>query len=233
MQAKSHELADDTSQDAVGPDPSGEPFTARIRSATWPHHERAAASRFMGELVAGRLDRAAYADLVAQHWFVYRVLEEAAATHRSDPVAGRFVVDGLERVGALEADLLTLVGPRWAREVTASDATIEYCDRMRAVCFDWPGGFVAHHYTRYLGDLSGGQIIRRALERAYERRGEAGIAFYVFDDLGDLDAFKQQYRANLDAAPWDAAEQTRVIDEMLVAYDHNERVLAELDRAYT
>jgi len=207
-------------------------FTTRIRTATWGNHERAASSRFMGELVAGRLDRAAYADLVAQHWFVYCVLEDAAAVHRSDPVAGTFVVDGLERVGALEADLATLVGPGWPDEVSPTDATLAYCDRMRDVCFDWPGGFVAHHYTRYLGDLSGGQIIRRALERAYDVRDDSGIAFYVFDGLGDLDEFKRHYRTNLDTAPWDDTEQARIIDEMLVAYDHNERVLAELDRAY-
>jgi heme oxygenase len=207
-------------------------FSTRIRTATWANHERAAASRFMGELVAGRLDHEAYADLVAQHWFVYGVLEEAAAAHRSDPVAGAFVVDGLERVGALEADLTALVGPGWSDEVSPTEATIAYCDRMREVCFDWPGGFVAHHYTRYLGDLSGGQIIRRAIEQAYDVRDDAGIAFYVFDELGDLDEFKQRYRTNLDAAPWDAAEQARIVDEMLVAYDHNGRVLAELDRAY-
>ncbi|GAA1828589.1 biliverdin-producing heme oxygenase [Actinomadura chokoriensis] len=34
---------------------------------------------------------------------------------------------------------------------------------MREVCFDWP----AHHYTRYLGDLSGGQVIGARIVRGY------------------------------------------------------------------
>ena len=51
---------------------------------------------------------------------------------------------------------------------------------------------VAHLYTRYLGDLSGGQILRRAVVRAYGLAGpgettldaRAGVAFYDFPEIG-------------------------------------------------
>ena len=38
-----------------------------------------------------------------------------------------------------------------------------------------------------------------------------GIGFYVFDDIADPRAFKDVYREQLDAAPWDADEQERVV----------------------
>ena len=106
---------------------------------------------------------------------------------------------------------------------------------LRATCFDWPGGFVAHHYVRYLGDLSGGQIIRRVLERVYgfadrfpDGPPHAGVRFFVFDHLDNGVQFKKRYRALLDAAPWDDAERGRVIDEAILAFRLNAAVFDSL-----
>ena len=76
----------------------------------------------------------------------------------------------------------------------------------------WPAGFVAHHYTRYLGDLSGGQLVRKALQREYGL-GEEGTAFYAFPGVA-VGAVKRRYREMLDAAPWDEAERARFVDEV-------------------
>ena len=55
-----------------------------------------------------------------------------------------------------------------------------------------------------------------------------GIGFYLFDDIADPKAFKEVYREQLDAAPWDAAEQERVIDEVLLAYRFNTELFDDL-----
>jgi heme oxygenase len=99
---------------------------------------------------------------------------------------------------------------------------------MREVCFSWPGGFVAHHYTRYLGDLSGGQFLARAIERELGLGARTGTAFYDFAALGELTAFKNSYRGRLDATPWSATEQARIVAETALAYDLNTEVLVEL-----
>ena len=39
------------------------------------------------------------------------------------------------------------------------------------------------------------------------------------------------YREQLDAAPWDAAEQERIIDEVLVAYRFNTDLFTDLAAA--
>jgi heme oxygenase len=94
------------------------------------------------------------------------------------------------------------------------------------VAFDWPGGYVAHHYTRYLGDLAGGQAVRTLLKRTYGVEGP-GSLFYHFD-IDHVPAFRKRYRALLDAAPWDEAERQRIVTETLVAFEFNVAVLADL-----
>lgn len=214
----------------VTADETGTPttFSEALRAASWGAHERAAESPYMGALIRGELSRERYADLVAQHWFAYVVLEEAVAAMSDDPTARRFTFPELERIPALEADLEYLLGESWRDRVEALPATIEYCDRLREVCFDWPGGFVAHHYVRYMGDLSGGQFVGRKVEQVYDLPDKQGVSFYVFDGVDDPTAFKDEYRRRLDEAPWDAEEQRRIIDEILVGYELNTKVLQQL-----
>lgn len=207
---------------------SAEPFSAQLRTATWSEHKRAEDTPYLRALVSGDVDQAGYAGMVAQHYFAYAVLEEAAGVMAADPVAGGFVSAGLSRLPALEQDLAALLGAGWRTAISPSASTRRYCDRMRAICFEWPGGFVAHHYTRYLGDLSGGQYLARAIERRLGLNRQTGTAFYDFSGLGDLTAFKVSYRERLDAAPWSAQERERIVAETALAYDLNTAVLIEL-----
>ncbi len=204
-------------------------FSQAIRAASWTLHGSAEGSHFMRDLLDGEINRERYAHYVAQLYQVYLVLEQAANTMRQDAIAGPFVHDALMRVPALRADLRFFFGDDWAAQVAPTDATQAYCDRLREVGFTWPGGFVAHHYTRYMGDLSGGQMIGRAVERTYDLQDHIGARFYLFEEIADLNAFKNAYRSRLDEAPWDADEKQRIIDEVLLAYRLNTGLLAALD----
>ncbi|MBG9885183.1 heme oxygenase, partial [Bacillus toyonensis] len=130
---------------------------------------------------------------------------------------------------ALEADLEFLVGEDWRERIAPLTTTRRYVDRIRQVGATWAGGFVAHHYTRYLGDLSGGLFIGRVMQRRFGFETN-GVGFYLFDDIADPKAFKDVYREQLDAAPWDEAERERVIDEVLLAYRFNTELFEELDQ---
>ncbi|WP_067473077.1 biliverdin-producing heme oxygenase [Actinomadura hibisca] len=204
-------------------------FAAELRAATWSDHGDNEGSAYMSALVEGRLGREEYAVLVAQLYHVYDLLERAAETMAADPVAGPFVFPDLRRREALEADLAYLYGPGWAARIEPGEAATRYAERLREVCFDWPGGFVAHHYTRYMGDLSGGQYIGRQVQRSLDLgRDDAGVLFYRFP--GKPKGYKDAYRELLDAAPWDAAERARVIDEVKLAYRLNADITTELSR---
>ncbi|MFD9666785.1 heme oxygenase (biliverdin-producing) [Rhodococcus sp. NPDC059968] len=203
-------------------------FAERIKAGTNAAHRETEQSRFVGALLAGELTSDGYAELLAQTYLVYRELEDAGRTHTGNPVASPFLHDELLRVPSLEADLKFLRGPSWRETVSALPATTRYVERLREVAYEWPAGFVAHHYIRYMGDLSGGQIIRRMLERAYGYTTD-GLQFYIFDEIPKPKVFKNTYRAKLDAAPLSPEDQQRVIDEVNLAYRLNGDLFAALE----
>lgn len=202
------------------------PFSTMLRESTRNVHERAHRSGFMDALFDGRLPLSAYARLAAQYHFIYQAIEEATDAHAGHPIAGPFVFEELRRGPALAADLAFLVGEDWAERIEPVPATEDYVRRIRTVAPDWPGGYVAHHYTRYLGDLAGGQAVRKLLKRVYGVEGP-GALFYHFD-VPNVPAFRKRYRALLDEAPWDEAERQRIVTETLVAFEFTIAVLTDL-----
>ncbi|MEW2255242.1 biliverdin-producing heme oxygenase [Streptomyces sp. NPDC047869] len=210
-----------------------ESFSTVIRTASHQQHVAAETSSFMSDLLGGRLGVAAYARYTEQLWFVYEALEGAAGRLAADPVAGPFIRPELLRLPALERDLAHLRGPRWRSEVSALPATEAYADRVRECAERWPGGYVAHHYTRYLGDLSGGQIIRDRAERTwgFARKGD-GVRFYVFEDISNPAAFKRSYRERLDAVDADELERQRIVSECKRAFALNTAVFQALGEEF-
>ncbi|WP_029150739.1 heme oxygenase (biliverdin-producing) [Microbacterium indicum] len=203
------------------------PLSAALRERTRSAHSESEGADFMSQLLRGERTRDDYVALVAQHFFIYSALEAATERMRRDPVAARFISDRLTRLPALEADLAFLIGAGWREEIEQLPATAAYVARIEQVGSTWVGGFVAHHYTRYLGDLSGGIHIGRVVQRRFGFETN-GSGFYVFGDIADPAGFKDAYRAQLDEAPWDDVERERVIAEVLAAYAFNTRVFEEL-----
>ncbi len=206
------------------------PFSTALRERSSAAHSGSEHAGFMADLMRGEGTREDYVALVAQHWFIYEALESAAERMKADPVAATFISDRLTRLPALESDLEFLIGADWRERISPLPTTRRYVARIREVGAVWPGGFVAHHYTRYLGDLSGGLFIGRLMARRFGFDTN-GIGFYLFGDIADPKAFKDVYREQLDAAPWDAAEQERIIDEVLVAYRFNTDLFTDLAAA--
>lgn len=208
-------------------------FSTLIRTATHEQHMAAETSAFMGDLLGGRLGVAAYARYTEQLWFVYEALEGTAGRLAADPVAGPFLRPELFRLPALERDLAHLRGPHRREGLSALPATRAYADRVRECAERWPGGYVAHHYTRYLGDLSGGQVIRDTAERTwgFARKGD-GVRFYVFEGIANPAAFKRGYRRLLDAIPVDDLERQRVVAECRAAFALNTAVFRALGEEF-
>ncbi|HRE02054.1 MAG TPA: biliverdin-producing heme oxygenase, partial [Ilumatobacteraceae bacterium] len=132
------------------------PFSETIKNASWEVHERAEQLPFVQRLMSGKASFDEYADMVAQHYFAYRALERFRDEIATDPIAGPFAAPELLRVPALEDDLEALYGPDWRDRIAPSAATLAFVARLEEVGSTWPGGYIAHHYVRYLGDLSGG-----------------------------------------------------------------------------
>jgi len=198
-------------------------FATRLREASWAAHGSAEAEGALSALMRyDDADRdgflALHVALLTQLHFVYDALEHNAATMRTDPVAAPFADPALTRLPALRADLAHLGHP--FRDARPLPATERYVERLMTSGRAGAGQFVAHHYTRYLGDLSGGLAVGAKVRQVLGLEHEDGHRFFRFDAIAP-GPFKRAYRQLLDDAPWDETQQQRVIDEVLVAYALN------------
>ncbi|SPM36521.1 Heme oxygenase [Mycobacterium rhizamassiliense] len=196
-------------------------LSAAMKDGSAEEHQAAEQSSFVAELLDGRVTADGYSDYLLRLRVVYAALEEAVRARRHDPMVAAVYDPALERLTAIDADLEHW-RPGDTRAVDSPAATA-YGERLGAL--DWGGSLVAHHYTRYLGDLSGGRIIRSALARAFDLDG-GGLAFYKFPMRAK--PFKDSYRARLDALCPDAGEIGRIVDEVKVAFGLNRALLDEL-----
>ncbi|MEU8239488.1 biliverdin-producing heme oxygenase [Actinoplanes missouriensis] len=206
-------------------------FAARIRRATMVEHREAETRTFISRLMAGTIPVAGFTELTAQYLVIYRELEAAAQAMRDDPVAGAFADPALFRVPALEADLAHLHGAGWESEVVPVEATQRYARRLREKCRTSPAHFVAHHYVRYLGDLSGGQLIARTLAEKYGLPA-AATHFYRFDQIPDAKAYKTAYRQRLDALDLPEEQLEVVLAEAQLAFGFNGAIFTQLGTAW-
>ena len=109
-----------------------------------------------------------------------------------------------------QADLADL--REGAAPAAPTAATAEYVERLTALPADAPERYFAHHYLRYLGDLSGGQIIGRLAGRHYEIPAES-LRTWTFEGIEKHKPYKDQYRVALDTAPLTEAQREAFIDE--------------------
>jgi heme oxygenase len=219
---------------AAGDAESGEkPFSTVVRESSWSDHSDSEGATFMEDIMRGKGSLQDYIDLVAQHFCMYEALEESSDRFAADPAFAPFHSRGLVRMPAIEADLAHLIGDDWRERIEAVPATAAYAARIREIAEEgWVAGLVAHHYTRYLGDLSGGQMIAKRVAKQHGLDRE-GIAFYDFSELGSLVDFKNEYRVALDAlgAGLDDEERARMLDEVRAAYAFNTAVFIDLGKA--
>jgi heme oxygenase len=182
----------------------------------------------MRALLGGSLSPGGYAALLANLRGVYETMELGLETHQDHPAIRPIFHPALHRCEALNEDLAALAGAGWASDRPLTAPALEYADRIRQATAFAPWRLVAHAYTRYLGDLSGGQIIARIVTEHLGPHG-ATTAFYRFPGIPDAACFKEEYRAALDALPLDAAETDEVVAESLTAFDLNARLFEALE----
>lgn len=195
---------------AVETPPTAPSFSTRVKTETQDAHDHAERSSFMDDLLSGKRDRGAYVALLEQYLHLYRALEAAELRFADAPVLAGVLDSRLNRVESLEADLADLLAG--AAPAGPTEATAQYVARLAALPADQPERYFAHHYLRYLGDLSGGQIIGRLAGRHYEIPAES-LRTWTFEGIEKHKPYKDQYRVALDTAPLTEAQREAFIDE--------------------
>ncbi|MDN6353128.1 MAG: biliverdin-producing heme oxygenase [Corynebacterium sp.] len=198
-----------------------------LREDTRQAHEEAEHSIYMERLLDGSLDAAAFTALQEQAYLFYSALEDAVAACADDPRFALIADRQLDRRAALQADLGALGGTVDAAPLEETAAYVAALQRI-AREQDVPA-LVAHHYTRYLGDLAGGQVIGRMMGRHYDVP-ETATSFYRFPHIEKPKRYRDAYRESLDAMELDAGEREQVINAARAAFAYNSGVFEGLRR---
>jgi heme oxygenase len=197
-----------------------------LREGTADVHRGAEHSSFVSRFMAGTLDRDTYSQhLLALHP-VYTALEGAMERFRDAPRLSAFYLPVLWRSACLAADLQHLRGPDWHREDPVPSAR-RYAEHVKEIAQRTPISLVAHCYVRYLGDLSGGQVLGEMAKRHLRLDGE-GASFYEFHEIGDVAAFKHDFRERLDELPLRDGERETLVAEARTAFALNAAIFDEL-----
>lgn len=156
-------------------------------------------------------------------YFTYTALEEEIERNKDHPeFAPLYFPTELHRHDALARDLAYFYGPEWESVVSCSPATQHYVDRIHEVGQTDPALLVAHSYTRYMGDLSGGQVLKKVAQRALKLppTGE-GLEFYHFEGIHSAKAFKQLYRSRMNELELNADTKEKIVQEAVRAFHCN------------
>lgn len=203
----------------------------RLRLQTWPAHKQVEATSFVRALLGGQVDRTGYCLLLASLHPIYAALESALLRHAQHPAISRVFSAELLRAAALGSDLDHLHGPGWRDELAAQPAALDYAARLAEIERSEPALLVAHAYVRYLGDLSGGQALRKIVARSLALAPQAGTRFYDFGTPQQVGAMAQHFRSGLDQIEGDVAAREAIVGEATDAFRRHGELFEQLDRA--
>ncbi len=204
-------------------------LATKLRVGTKKAHTMAENVGFVKCFLKGVVEKTSYRKLVANFYFIYSVMEEEMEKHRNHPIISKINFPQLHRKHSLEQDLSFYFGANWREQIQLSTAGEAYVQRIREISEKQPELLIAHSYTRYLGDLSGGQILKGIAQTAMNITDGRGVAFYEFADIHDEKAFKAKYRQTLDELPLEEAMQERIVDEANAAFGMNMKMFQELE----
>ncbi len=195
-----------------------QPLSTRLREGTRAVHTKAERAGIMPVLVAGKADRAQYRLFLSSLAHVYEPLEKAMDRHQGHPLLSRIHFPELFRMPSLRNDIEFLGG---ADPSAATTATRAYGERIAEISKDHPELLAAHAYVRYMGDMSGGQIIKEIVRKTLGITEDSGLSFYEFRNIEDLPGFKAKFRRALDELPLEEEGASGLVSEAVRAFELN------------
>jgi heme oxygenase len=212
----------------VASTPTPLPLTAQLRVATRGLHTEAERAGIMPALLRGQLAMPVYVALLRNLHALYATLEAALTQHAGDPRTGPLHLPAIFRCTPIELDLQVLDPQGETTRAPLTDATLAYVSRLQALAAGEPERLVAHAYVRYLGDLSGGQVLSSIVARLTAGASGPAVAFYSFGDEAAVKALASAFRHWLDALPLTPTEVAAVVDEAQWAFRQHRQMFEAL-----
>jgi len=199
-----------------------------LDDGTRKSHSMAENTQFVTGFFKGLGDRASFSQLVTSLYFVYKAMEEAFDAS-TDPDVRSLDFPELRRLQAIEEDLAFFYGPDWRSQIEPSAGTRKYCDRVAQVAAESPRLLIAHQYTRYLGDLFGGQMMGGMAVNSLGLEDGLGTSFYRFREIADTKVFITEWYAELNKLELTSAEKEAIVDEANLVFRLNIDIFEELE----
>ena len=199
----------------------------RLKEGTKESHSAAENTKFVASFLRGVVDYEEYRKLLTNFYYVYDTMEQRIR-ETEDPMVQAIKSEDLERKEAIERDLEYYYGPEWKDKQTPSEACNTYCHRINEIAEKDPYLLIAHHYTRYIGDLSGGKILKEIAARVLKPPVGKGLDFYEFPSIPNAKEFKNNYRAVLDSLECDEQQINALITEANYAFRLNMYMFDEI-----
>mgnify|MGYP001492731371 CR=1 FL=1 len=207
-------------------------LASQLREGTKKAHTMAENTGFISCFLKGVVDKSSYRKLVADFFFVYSAMEDeigklSASGH---PVVECINYPELLRRKTLENDLDFYFGiGSWQNNLAPTKSAKAYVERIKEIAKDNPMLLVGHHYTRYIGDLSGGQMLKKIAKKAMNLSDNSGLNFYEFNQIKDEKEFKREYRCMLNSLPIDQNMADLIVEEANKAFKFNMDIFKELE----
>jgi heme oxygenase len=201
-----------------------------LREGTAEKHQETEKVPYIRAIFRGGLDPQTYTLQLESLHFVYDSMENLFRTHKDHPILSKLYFPELFRADTLKEDL-EFFKTKFGTKVrgTISPKTKSYMDHIEAAAKTNPMLLVAQAYVRYLGDLSGGQVIQKVLTKTFSLDEQEGTNFYKFPLINDLQAFKGIYRTALDTLPLNEEEKAALLEESKKVFDLNKDLFVELE----
>jgi heme oxygenase len=193
-------------------------------------HSEAERSGIVVDILKGEASREDYVLFLRNLLPAYRALEEGLACHAGSKIFSELANYRLDRAPALAADLNALSGPGWESRVPVLPSAQTYAAKIDDAANGDGSRLIAHAYTRYLGDLNGGQILQRLLTKALDLKPNE-TSFYDFSKFSDPVALKTDYRLAIDRAGDAVSDLGSVIEEGALAFSLNIALSEEVQQA--
>ena len=202
-------------------------LSSQLKEGTKESHSAAENTKFVAAFLRGVLNPEEYRKLLANFYFVYSAMEEAISSTEDSKVKA-IRSESLERKEAIAKDLKYYYGYNWEETIKPSEPCNTYVYRIKEIAEKDPYLLIAHHYTRYIGDLSGGQILKEITKRVLNPPVGEGLNFYDFPSIPNAKEFKNDYRASLDTLGCDEQQVNALITEANYAFRLNMYMFDEI-----
>lgn len=205
-------------------------FHDQIKARTDAAHAQAENAPFISTLMGGGLNPLAYRDYLAAFLPIYSLMEALLKARSESALLSYFNHRALDRSTHIENDIAHLETTLSSTFDGESLPSVQsYLARLSNEVSD--ARLLAHHYIRYLGDLSGGQAISKLVSRHYAIAPEA-LTFYDFTNIGDTVFYKKRYRDLLNLAPLNTEEKDDFLDEVTHLYRLSTEIFIDLGKTH-